>query len=249
MDIDEAGFFLVTSVTSQNNSMVKRVNPGGNDVIRNTTGLGIIGDRTSAGIDASSFIDITAGKYRIYACLDSTRGKIFCYNNDGCLIYSFGAISDRKGGFTVPSAITYLNDERIAVLDTRMNSVTVFVPTEYAKNINAAIDLTNKLKYDEAVNEWQNVLKYNQNYEFAQNMIGNSYYNSGDYEQALYYFEQAHNKNMYSVVKETIRKNWLHTYLKYIVIGIGLLIVLTAVFKFIRRKNNPSKAFKEDDDI
>jgi len=247
VDIDEFGFFFVTSRIEQNNSMVKRVNPGGNDVIRNISGISIVGDIGVSKNDVSSFIDVTAGKYKIYACLDSIRGKIFCYNNDGYLIYTFGAISDQKGGFSVPSAITYLNDERIAVLDNRMNSVTVFSPTEYAKNINIAINLNNQLKYDDAVDEWRNVLAYNQNYEFAQNMIGNSYYNSGDYKQALYYYKQAHNKEMYSTVKEAIRKDWLDSYLTYIVIGVIALIVLVYVIKFIKWRKNPNKKPKKEE--
>lgn len=247
VDMDEAGFFLVTMVTALNNAMVKRVNPGGNDVIRNTTGLGIIGDKASGTAEASSFIDITSGKYKIYACLDITRGKVFCYNNDGYLLYTFGNISGQKGGFAVPSAITYLDDERIAVLDSRLNSITVFAPTEYAKNINKAIELNNQLKYDEAVTQWREVLKFNQNYEFAQNMIATSYYNSGDYDKALEYFEKAHNKEMYSVVKEAIRKDWLNANLTNIVIGIAVLILLLYLVKIIKWRKNPSKKVKEEE--
>ena len=247
IDIDDAGFFFVTSLTPQNDSMIKRVNPGGKDVLRNVTTLSLIGDRAGGTTQASSFIDVSAGKYKIYACLDSTRGKIFCYNNDGYLLYTFGAISDQKGGFTVPSAITYLYDERIAVLDNRTNCITVFAPTEYAKNINIAIDLNNQLKYEEAVDEWRNVLTFNQNYEFAQNMIGNSYYNAGELKKALYYYEQAHNKEMYSVVKETIRKNWINDNLTKIIIILAVVIVVLYVWKFIKWRKNPSEKTKKED--
>ena len=180
IDMDESGFFLITSATLQENtaSMVKRVNPGGNDVIRNLTGLSLQGDTSGD----SSFADISSGSNKIYACLDSTRGKIFCYSNDGYMLYTFGAIADQVGGFQIPSAITYLSNDRIAVLDSKLNSVTVFKPTDYAKNIIEAIKLNNDLLYDDSIDEWQNVLKYNQNFEFAQTMIGNSYYTAGDYE-------------------------------------------------------------------
>jgi len=247
VDKDESGFFLVTTVTELNNSMVKRVNPGGNDVIRNLTALGITGDKVGAAGAASSFIDISSGKYKIYACLDITRGKVFCYNNDGYLLYTFGGISDRKGGFAVPSAVTYLADQKIAVLDSRLNSVTVFAPTEYAKSINKALDLNNQLKYDEAVVEWRNVLKYNQNFEFAQNMRATSYYNSGEYDKALDYFEKANNKDMYSIVKEAIRKDWLNENLTKIVIAIILLIALVYAVKIIKWRKNPSKKTKGEE--
>jgi len=247
VDKDEAGFFLVTLSSELNNTMVKRVNPGGNDVIRNLSALGITGDKAGGANQASSFIDISSGKYKIYACLDITRGRIFCYNTDGYLLYTFGNISDQKGGFAVPSAVTYLNDERIAVLDSRLNSVTVFAPTEYAKNINKGLDLNNQLKYDEAVSQWREVLKFNQNYEFAQNMIATSYYNSGEYEKALEYFEKANNKEMYSITKEAIRKIWLSENLTKIVIAVFGLVALMYVIKFIKWRKNPSEKSKKEE--
>lgn len=247
VDKDEAGFFLVTTSTELNNSMVKRVNPGGKDVIRNLSSFGIKGDKSGIAGDNSSFIDISAGKYRIYACLDSTRGRVFCYSTDGYLLYTFGNISDQKGGFAVPSAVSYLNDERIAVLDSRLNSVTIFAPTDYAKKINKGLDLNNQLKYDDAVAQWRDVLKYNQNYEFAQNMIATSYYNSGEYDKALEYFEKANNKEMYSVAKEAIRKDWLSENLTKIIIIIAIIIVLLYAVKFIKWRKNPSKKVKEEE--
>jgi len=237
IDRDEMGFFFVTSATEQNLSMVKRVNPGGNDVIRNLTNYGIIGDV----IGESSFIDVSAGKYKIYACLDSAMGRVFCYNTDGYLLYTFGSVSEQKGGFAVPSAITYMNDERIAVLDSKKNSITVFAPTEYAKAINKGVMLNNELRYDEAIESWRAVLKYNNNFEFAQNMIANSYYTDGKYKEAMYYFQQSNNKEMYSISKKALRSQWLNKNLKYIVIAAIIILCLGYLLKFLKWRKKSDK--------
>ena len=239
IDMDESGFFLITSATVQETtaSMVKRVNPGGNDVIRNLSAHGLIGDIRGE----SSFIDVAAGKNKIYACLDSTQGKVFCYNADGYMLYTFGILADQAGGFAVPSAITYLGDERVAVLDSKKSSITVFAPTEYAKAINEGVRLNNALLYDEAVEHWREVLKYNQNFEFAQTMIANSYYTAGEYKKAMSYFKQSYNKEMYSMAKKAWRTEWLRNNLKFILIGVAALIALTFALKIVKwRKKSKS---------
>lgn len=246
IDIDSMGFFFITTSVAQNNSMIKRVNPGGNDIIRNVTSLSLIGDISgyTQGDNAgkSSFIDVSSGPYKICACLDITRGKIFCYSTDGYLLYTFGALSDQKGGFTAPNAITYLSDQKIAVLDNRTNSVTVFTPTEYAKIINKGIEYSNNLEYDKALVEWENILKINNNNKLAQEMIAKSYYADGKYDIAMKYFKSAGNKEMYSTVKETVRKEWIFNNAKYIIIAVILLVVLGFARGLFKKIKNAKKA-------
>ncbi len=244
IDIDESGFFLITTSTEVDNSMIKRVNPGGNNVIRNVTDINLSGDVSCTlgeNNGDSSFIDVTSGPFKIYACLDSTRGKVFCYNNDGNLLYTFGYLSEQKGGFTAPVAITYLDGQKIAVLDNRTSSITVFSPTVYAKTINSGVDYTNRLEYDKALVEWAKVFEFNQNFTLAQDMIAKSYYEDGDNSAAMKYFKSAGNKQMYSTVKETVRKNWLYKYTKYFIIGAAVLICLIFVMKTVKRIRNKAK--------
>ena len=93
IDIDRQGFMLISTYTPVNNSMVKRVNSGGSNVIRALSSVSITGD----GAKNSSFSDISSGPDKIYACLDKKSGRVFCYNHDGYLLYTFGGITGQNG--------------------------------------------------------------------------------------------------------------------------------------------------------
>ena len=236
IDKDEQGFFLITTFTGT--PMVKRVNPGGNDVIRALSKIPITGDPyttysgTLAGV--SSFADIASGPEKIYAALDRKRGRIFCYSNDGYMLYTFGILADRFGGFVNPVALTYLDDARVAVLDMAVGSITVFAPTEYAEAINTGIYYNNRLEYDEAEKQWKFVLKLNSNYDMAINMIGMSYYNAGEYKLAMEYFKRADNKEMYSLAWGALRNQYIHKYIKWVVLAVAILIVLHYVRRIVK---------------
>lgn len=243
--IDSDGFFLATLYTAKNNSMVKRLNPGGNNIIRNKSKTGIVGDPgkiwkgTLAG--ESSFVDIASGPDNIYACLDYTRGRIFCYNNDGYMIYTFGTLADQVGGFSSPTALTYLSDGKIAVLDSRKGSVTVFGPTLYGKAINQSIHYGRVLDYGNALESWQNVLTMNNDFDLAHNAIGQVYLNQNKYDQAATQFRAASNKVMYSKAMKEIQAEWIYSNIYWIVgVVVGVVLILTAVTVLIkiRRKKN-----------
>ncbi len=227
IDIDEQGFFMITTRKAVNNSMVKRVNPGGSDVIRNLSNISLVGDSSST----SSFVDISAGPDKIYACLEKNSGRIFCYNNDGYMIYNFGSLSSQKGGFKNPISLTYLDDYRIAVLDIDRGSITVFNTTDYADTIHRGIKYQNELEYDKATEEWEQVLGYNSNYLLALKMIGTKYYESGEYKKAKEYFKLCNDKESYSDARKQIRSEWIYSNAWIILTAVVLLAGLAGYFK------------------
>lgn len=245
--IDSDGFFLATCYTAQSSSMVKRLNPGGNNIIRNKSRTGIVGDPatvwkgTLAG--TSSFVDIASGPDNIYACLDYTRGRIFCYNNDGYMIYTFGTFADQVGGFSSPVALTYMDDGKIAVLDTHAGSVTVFAPTVYGRSINESIHYGRVLDYDNALKSWQKVLTMNNDFDLAHNAIGQVYLNQENYEQAAKEFRSASNKVMYSKAEKEVQSAWIYDNI-YLICGIvaGVALIIAALVitakRIQKRQNN-----------
>lgn len=233
IDLDQNGFFMATTYTAENNSMIKRLNPGGIDIIRSSSSVGLMGDPQAVWSGTlegnSSFIDIASGPDNIYACLDITRGKIFCYDNDGYMLYTFGTLADRDGGFTKPCAITYIED-KIAVLDNARGCITCFAPTDYANTLNTAIHYQRLLQYDTAAEYWNKVLDLNSNCDLALNKFGQACYNSGEYRQAAEYFRKVNNKEMYSKAMQEIRAQFLYDNIYIIVVAI---IALYFIFKVI----------------
>lgn len=242
IELDHDGFFLITTYTAVDSSMVKRVNQGGVNIIRALSSVSITGDqekvRNGALSGLSSFCDISSGPDKIYACLDKTRGRVYCYNNDGYLLYSFGALASQYGGFLSPVAVSYLNDYRICVLDSANGALTVFETTEYADAVNLGIKYQNALDYEAANSQWSEVLKLNGNYQLAQNMIGRACYNTGDYKSAMKYFEECGNREMYSDAREALRMNIIYEYSWVGIAIVVMIVVLWAVSKFRKRKKH-----------
>ena len=245
IDMDKEGFFLITTYTAVSESMVKRVNPGGTDVLRKMSNVPLIGDpkKYYKGMRAgeSSFCDISSGSNKIYACLDKTRGRIFCYNNDGYLLYTFGNLSKQTGGFTNPVALTYLSSDRIAVADASDNSVTLFRPTDYAKAINQGIGYQNDLDYENARQQWKRVLELNSNNDLALIRIGRSYYNNKDYKTAMEYFKKASDREMYSNARKALRSEWIFDNVWIIILALSVIAAAAAaftLFKKIKRKRS-----------
>lgn len=241
IDIDSAGFLLTTAYTEQNGAMVKRLNPGGSNVIRNRSKIGIAGDPGTIWNGSlsgkSSFSDVAAGEDNIYACLDYKRGKIFCYDNDGYMLYNFGTIADQTGGFSAPAALTYLGtNSRIAVLDTGTGGITVFRATDYAELINTGIHYERKLEYTAAFDYWEKVVSLNSSCDFAHNSLGQIYYNNSDYSKAKSEFRKANNKNMYSKAVKELRSEWIYKNIGYIIAAV-LILSAAAVLNGFRKRN------------
>lgn len=240
IDIDSSGFLLTTAYTAQNGAMVKRLNPGGTDVIRNRSRIGVAGDPgtiwSGSMAGKSSFSDIAAGSDNIYACLDYKRGKVFCYDNDGYMLYNFGTISDQTGGFSAPAALTYLGDNsRIAVLNSETGGITVFGATDYAEMINTGIHYEMRLEYDTAFGYWNKVIALNSGCDFAHNSLGQIYFNNSEYGKAKSEFRKANNRNMYSKAVKELRSEWIFGNI-HIILIITAAVVAAAVFISLRRR-------------
>ena len=204
IEIDSEGFYFVTTSTysSGEATMVRRLNPGGIDVLTNLSSVKTIGDPgyywSGEAVGYSSFTDVAAGDNKIFACLDYRRNKVFVYNEDCYMLFSFGAISSQEGGFARPSALTWLDSNRIAVLDSERGSITIFKPTDYAMAIFDGVEAQANLDYDLAFDKWQAVLSLNNGFELAHIQCGKTYLNIGEYGKAMQEFKLGHNKTLYS---------------------------------------------------
>lgn len=246
IDLDAEGFYYCTMYTPKDSRMVKRLNPGGADVIRDLSNVSITGDQRTyfngSLKGSSSFSDVSCGNYRIYACLDYTRKKVFCYNNDGYLLYTFGDSSSQLGGFAQPSAITWITGDRMAVLDSQLGSVTVFAPTGYADAIHKGLAAQNELNYDAAYGYWEEVLKMNNNFELAKSEVGKVYLANGEYKKAMAQFKAANNTAQYSRALAEYRTQIIYDNI-YLIAG-GLTALFAAVILLVmllRRRRKKSK--------
>lgn len=244
--LDRSGFIYTVSLSETNKTPIRRLNPSGKDVlIRNpVVELPIAGDAIldySGGIyGPSAFVDICADSNDIYYGLDAKRGRVFAYDSDGNLLFVFGGISgDQVGTFKIPTAIT-LDHENIVVADGEMGRITIFEPTQYAQLVKEGAYNYQVGNYEKSIEAWQNVLKYNSNFDLAYHKIGKIFYRQEKYKEAMRYFTLAYDKESYSTAHFADRKEWLREnfgkYMTWLAVGIILIFILKKLYGIIDKR-------------
>ncbi|MDQ0170570.1 gluconolactonase [Paenibacillus tundrae] len=233
-DIDEGGFIYTTTADKNTASAVKKLNPSGIDVLRVNGEFAPVGDLS---INRSSFIDIQVSSNGVYRALDSTRGRVFTYNEDGNLLYVIGQLGNQKGTFKNPVAIESYGDA-IYVLDRDLGQITEFKPTTFGGLVNEANRLYSSGKHSEAATLWQEVLRLDANYEMAYVGIGKSMLREGEYKEAMTHLKLGNDREYYSRALAKYRREYMREYFgMYMTVAIGVLVSLILWRRIARSRN------------
>lgn len=249
--LDNDGFLFVTTDTFDVNELaagnievIRRLNlKGTNILIENDEP--VIGDYDwDLDVGPSRFIDVTVLENDVYYVLDSAKNRIFAYDNQGGSLYVFGGYGTRSGYFQTPTALEHM-DHDLLVLDSTSGFVTFLRETEYGHSVSSAIENYNSGHYDEALSDWQEVLRQNGNYRFAYDGIGKIMLRRGDYSEALSYLKYARDKYYYSKAWKLYRKDWIEHNLIYFVLALLVLVVTLLVVKIVRKEKEALSDYEE----
>lgn len=233
MDIDNKDFIYATSQMESNSARnaVKRLNPGGVDVLINNSGLPIIGDLiNNDNEDYSRFKDICYLKNGIYAMVDSVRGRVFVYSPDGYPMFIFGGTGGMTGQMTSPTAIDHFN-ETLYVLDGSKNQINIYSPTNYGKGLIDAVAEYDTGNYEDATSRFSELIRFNSNCEVAYIGLGKAYQRSGEYEFAMKAFQLADNRIYYSKALKVYRNDKISKDF----IWIGLIVLILLLFLIMKK--------------
>lgn len=234
LDIDRKGFVFATNIDPDSKEPIKRLNPSGGDVLKRFGYFDVKGDiRYRLSLGPSKMVDIKVLEGGMYAALDSVRGRVFTYNDEGDLLYVFGGKGNQLGTFKSPVAIETMGDSRI-VLDRGKGNVVVFEPTAFGTQVNKATGLHYNGDDSEAVNVWKEVLRLNSNYDIAYIGIGKSLLIEKKNEEASGYFKLGMERKDYSVAYKRYRKEVLKQYFGVALSTIMILILLYFLYKLVK---------------
>jgi len=238
--LDGEGFIYTTTADRTSLSPVKRLNPSGIDVLRITDAyLPPIGDYARV---RSTFVDIDAVGSGVYRALDSTRGRVFTYNEDGSLLYVVGGLGNQRGTFRNPVALAN-HEDRLYVLDRDLGRITEFAPTRFGELVNEANALYAGGKHHEAAELWQEVIKLDANYEMAYVGIGKSLLRQGEFKQALTYLKLGNDRIYYSKALAKYRREYMQeNFGFYMTILLGMLLLVLIGRGLARRQRKEAKA-------
>ncbi|MHB1453025.1 MAG: hypothetical protein ACYCYM_03575 [Saccharofermentanales bacterium] len=251
LSLDDRGFIYAVSSARLESTPIKRLNPSGKDILRrqgiNST---VSGDIVSMSADASVMIDIAGAGNEAFYVLDNSKGRIFCYNSDGYLLYAFGALGQQLGTFRTPVAIEY-SEGKLFVLDSTLQGFTVFEATSYGEAIMEGDRLYYLGEYEKSTGYWEEVIRQNSNFELAYAQIGKVLLREGDYKKAMEYFKLGDmrgdtvlQESGYNKALSEYRSQYLGQNLSAILTAAIALLLVIAVFRttaYIRKRKNKAE--------
>lgn len=244
--MDEESFIYATNISFSEYDLlwdvaqpIRRLNGIGNDILIKNDRYPPIGDlywvEGNEQYGPSKLIDITVLENDIYVAVDRTRGRIFGYDSQGIMLWAFGTTGNSEGTFNSAVSIEHMGKD-LYVLDQNEGNITVFTPTEYGQLIFDASSAYLKGDYDGSAAYWEKVLDLNANYNLAFIGIGRSLMRQDKFEEAMEYFEMAHDRENYGRAFRLWRKIWVEENVVWMVIVLAVLLIVPIIRKQIKKR-------------
>ena len=240
-DVDNYGFlYTVTADTSgtAEAGLVRRLNYSGSDIL--SDGL-IFGDQEwdreySIASSHTALTDVDIDSEGYINLLDTGRGRVFQYTENGQLIAEFGTYSEQTGGFGAPTALESIG-ETVYVLDAGKNVVHVFEPSEYGALLRTGFQLLNTTDTEEALSVWTKAMTLNTNSQYAYYGIGMVYDAQGDYAAAMEQFKLAGAHEEYSKALREYRKQIVNEQYGWLILAaVAIVAIVTVCVKAIKKR-------------
>lgn len=266
--VDQEGFvYTVTGNTGELSpkGQVKRLNPGGSNVLsksdetnfvdeglgRDFTGANQFQNLKGVAVDKQGFIHVA----------DSTYGRILIYDKDCTMLSALGGGKEGRqdGTFMSISDISYnINNDDIVVADSngQFGSLTIFRITEYGKLVKSAQAKTVVGEYEDAEEEWKQVLALDGNCQVAYSGLAKANYIKGkactDEAEAKEFFEksielakQGYDRETYALAFGAIRTELIRDNFTWIMLII-VLIIAAVIALLVYSTKHPIRLIKNE---
>ncbi|HHY24173.1 MAG TPA: hypothetical protein GX527_08060 [Clostridiaceae bacterium] len=233
---------MIYGTTLTNTDQIKRINGIGKNIYPEDRRYGerTVDTRGKKSIVRNpEFVDIAVDKEGIITVIDKNTNNLYQYDLDGNNIGVFGGPGLNKGQFKFPSSLAVDSNGNLFVLDCEKESLQVFKPTEYCKNIHAALSKYHKGMYVEAVKEWEKVQKMHEGNPLVHVGIGKAFYKQGQYKKAMEHYKIANDREGYSTAFNEYRQEMIRKCFALIILAAVILIIA------INRLVNLLKRFSE----
>ncbi len=196
--------------------------------------------------DVSKINDVALGAEGSWTILDYRHSKFFTYDQNGNLLFAFGDKGDQLGNGVDLKGITYQVVDGVYYLLALDNTgstgykITVYSPTEYCDKIISALRNQNNHLYSASIDDWQEVLTRNNNFDLAYIGIGKALYSQGKYDEAQDALSNAYETEYASKAFTEARKDVIGKWI--IPILILAIVVVVAFLKFLGYAKKKNKA-------
>lgn len=246
--VDDEGFvYTATGSTKSMNQtgQIKRLNPGGSNILTGSDSINFADEGyettkiTAKNGRFQDLLGVAVDNQGFMHVVDSTYGRVFIYDNDCTMLTAFGGgikVGEQEGTFITPSAIAYnLGTDDVIVSDSYCDAVTIFNITPYGRLVKSAQSKTIVGDYEDAMEEWAEVLEQDRNCQLAYAGLAKAYYVKGqaatDEKQASEYMhtaielaEDGYDRETYSLAFGSLRSEVIRDNFTLLMIGLVLLI-------------------------
>lgn len=236
--LDNSGFLYLTTQDSTI-PPISKLNCQGNDVLNadpvyypSGDNIYYKGEGTTA---TSSFVNIAVRSDGIYAALDSLKGRIFVYDQEGVLLYCFGGKGSQKGTFQSASSIEIFGNT-ILVTDRQSGTLSIFTETTFGNSVDKAVTYMLNGQYEESGVYWEDVLKQCPNYDYAYLSLARTHIQEKDYEAAANMLKGTSGFDYYTKAFEGVRKSFIAENFTFLFIGIFVCVVMYVIAKKLWKK-------------
>ncbi|MBQ9084535.1 MAG: YIP1 family protein [Clostridia bacterium] len=256
--VDEDGFVYVTSDKvdeAKQYASIKSKNPDYSPVKKlNSTGIEIMqrngffdpGGEVDVfyAKEVSKINDVALGPEGSWTILDYSRSKFFTYDQTGNLLFAFGDSGEQLGNGESLKAMCYQHIDGIyylLALDQTKSGykINVYSPTSYCDTLMTALHNQNAYNYSAAIEDWEQVLKLNNNFDLAYIGIGKALFNQGKYDEAYEILQNAYETKYASDAFSENRKQIINSWVGAVVIVllIALIVAFVWFLGFAKKKN------------
>ena len=230
LTMDKEG--LIYTITPQDNrDVLKKLNMAGRNIISTH-----VSDRMMSGIAVGPYENIFTV---------SSNGYIYEFNREGNLLFIFGGKDSgqqRLGLFTQVSAIQVDDENMLYVLDQSKGEVQMFKSTEFSDKVHEALILYQDGNYSESKDIWEDVLKVNSLFDFANLGMGEAHFKEENYSEALNSYKLSRNIPGYSQAYWELRNVQIR---QNVIPFLGVLLSLIIIKKILGwvHKRYPIKSY------
>ncbi len=224
LTMDKEG--LIYTITPQDNQDgIKKLNMAGLKLV-------------SSSITDRQLSSITIGPYENIFVL-SSNGYIYEFNRNLDLLFVFGGKDvgqQRLGLFSQASAIDVDESNTIYVLDQTKGEIQYFKSTEFSDKVHEALILYQNGFYIESKEIWEEVLKVNSLFNFANLGMGEAFFKEENYDDALASYSLSRNVPGYSDAYWELRNVQIReNIIPFLGLALGAFLAIK-VFKKLNQK-------------
>lgn len=233
--------YTVTSASSELNpkGQVKRLNPGGKDVLNMESYNFADESNKLARSQALKSIDVDNDGF-FYVLESGVYNRIYWYDNESNLVCVFGGPAGTQGqvGTVALGGSISINGTDVIVSDPVSKNVTVYSITDYGKLVRDTQIKTLNDDFEETIENWNTVIKQDVNNQLAYCGLAKAYYTMGNYDKALEYSKLGADRETYSSAFIKLRTNFLENNFTVIMLLVLFIIAVLFVVFYIKKKKN-----------